>query len=541
MARSPHPQGRHARSAEATSARRGTESGPPLGILLIIGAVVLGLIVVVAVRAQREDSAATADAAAPCPDAVSISAPAELAGLVESYAASGDGCRAATVAGSGPADVEILPGLQTRLPDAALSEPVGTSPVVLAMPEDLAGALGHPDAALTGPVLIEVLAPGAWSERTGAEESGEFRIRLPDPTVTTLGATGLSALVGALVDAPTASVDDLPAAIRTGALGRLARALQPVAPNDPLFPDVTDAAEFATETSAVLTTEAALRAHQGGSPTVALVGVVVGDGAARVPLRVRGADADLMDHVLGQEGQDIIRAAGYFGADGQPPTERGPIAADLVTGDPVVLDERALVAAPSLLDAAVRPRDIVVLADLSDGLREPFTGDVSRQAAVAAAAEGVVPPGADVRVSLWLGGEEGPEQALTPELATTETLAAVQAGIAGSAPAGTPDLATAIRETLGHSLVYAREPDRELVLLVIVPAGREISDEEESALLTYLRSAVRPDQPMRLSVLSVGGPAPDLDAIAAAGRGVATSATSPDELPGALTTAVVGR
>lgn len=542
MAQSPRDEGRHARSGSPAPVPRQASDGPPLGILLIVAAVVLGLIAVVAVRAQREDAGNTsATGSVPCADAIVVSAPAELTSLVESYASSGDGCRVATLGGAASADVRILTGSEPRVPGAALSQPVGTSPVVLALPEDLATAIGYPDSGLDGAGLTAVLSPGAWAARGGEEAWGEFRIRVPEPETTTLGATGVSALVGTLVGASTATIDDLPAAIQTGALGQLARALLSAPPEEPLFPEVPDVAGFAASTSGVLTTEAGLRAHQSTASAVPLVGVVIGDGSARVPLRVGGANDRLLDHLLGEEGQRLIRAAGYYGADGQPPTERGPITADLVSGAAVVLDERQLVAAPALLDAAVRARDVVVLVDSSAGLAEPLEGDTTRQAAVAAAAQGVVPVGADVRLSLWLSGADGPRQALSPELATAPTLSAVGGAIVGSVPEGVPDLETAIRETLGHSLVYARAPDRELVLLVIVPAGRELSDEQESRLLTYLRSAARPDQALRLSVVSVGGASPDLDAIAAAGRGVATSATSLAELPGALTTAVVGR
>lgn len=554
MTEQPHSAGRHARSssrrrppsaAAAGTPRRGaatqTAGGPPLGVLLIVAAVVLGLIAVVAVRAQREDTEPARSAPTTmCPDALRVSAPDELAAVVEAYAAGGDGCLAADVT-SGPADVHLLTGTESRIPATALSDPVATSPVVLALPEELAAALGERDSALDGTALSEALSPGVWDGRGADGSWGEFRIRLSAPETTTLGATGVSALVGALVGSATAAIDDLPEAVATGSLGRLARALQPVPSDEPLFPDASDVAEFSATASAVLTTEAGLRAHLATSPDLTLVGVVIGEGAAHVPLRVRGDAEPLLEFLRGEEGQRLVRAAGYFGADGAPPTERGPIAADLVVADPVVLDERQLVSAAPLLDAAVRPRDIVVLVDASAPLGEPLEEGVTRQAAVAAAAQGVVPAGADVRLSLWLGGAGGLEQVLPPEPASAETLAAVGARIVGTTPAGTSDLESAIRETLGHSLVYARQPDRELVLLVIVPAGRELGEEAQSRLLTYLRSVVRPDQPLRVSVMSVGGPASDLDAIAAAGRGVATSAASVADLPGALTTAVVGR
>jgi hypothetical protein len=516
----------------------GGSDGPPLGILIIVGLLVVGLIAVVAVRAQREE--ATDQTLAACADAVSVTAPATLAPVVEAYAATGDGCAAATLVTSGTADVRILDGSEARVPDTALSEPVGTSPVVLAMTEDAAAAVGHPQAPLSGDELSAVLAPGAWSAR-GTPEWGEFRIRVPDPATTALGATGVSALVGALVGSTTATVDQLPAAVASGALGALARAVEAVPAGDPVFPDVDDAAAFTTSTSAVLTTEAALRDYGQSQTSVPLVGTVIGDGAVHAPLRVRGSAPELVDYLLSAEGQELVRAAGFYGADGTPPTERGPVPVDLLADERVVLDDRELVAAPALLGAALQPRDIVVVMDTASTMGEPLEGAASRQEALAAAAEGVVPEGADVRVSLWLGTDAGAVQVGGTQPATPQTLSAVRDGIAGAELAGDPDLAAAIREVLAFSLVYAREPDRELVVLVVVPAGRELTDEQEADVTGYLRSAVRPDQAVRLSVVSVGGPAPDLDPLVATGRGVAVPAPTAADLPAALTAAVVGR
>ncbi|MGA8044690.1 MAG: vWA domain-containing protein [Dermatophilaceae bacterium] len=533
------PGRRQARSQQVTGASfAGGSDGPPLGILLIVALVVVGLIAVVAVRAQRED--ATVTGPAPCTDAVTVSAPPGLSAVVDGYAATGDGCAAATMVTSASADVRILDGSEARVPDTALSEPVASSPVVLAMTEQAAGAVGAPTVSLSDDELRAVLAPGAWASR-GTPEWGEFRIRVPEPAVTALGATGVSALVGTLVGSSTATVDQLPAAVSSGALGALARAAQAVPPEEALFPEVADTAQFTAASSAVVTTEAALGEYLRGEEALPLVGVVIGNGAAHVPVRVRGSAPGLVDYLLSNQGQELLRAAGYYGANGAPPTERGPVAVDLLAEEPLMLDDRELVAAPALLGAALQPRDVVVLVDTAAAMAEPVTGAASRQEALAAAAEGVVPVGADVRVSLWLGTAEGATQALTAQPATDETLAAVRNGISAADIGGNPDLAAAIREALAFSLVYAREPDRELVLLVVVPAGRELTDEQEADVTGYLRSAVRPDQQLRLSVVSVGGPASDLDTLVTTGRGVAAPAPTADDLPAALTAAVVGR
>ena len=510
-----------------------------MGVLLIVGVLVIGLIAVVAVRAQREETATSA-APSPCVDAVTVSAPPALSPVVEGYAATGDGCAAATLVTSGSADVRLLDGSEPKVPDTALSEPVGSSPVVLAMTEEAAGAAGGLARPLSGDELRAVLVPGAWATM-GAPDWGEFRIRIPDPDTTALGATGVSALVGALVGSSTATVDQLPAAVSSGALGALARAAEAIPAEDETFPDAADAAEFTAASSAVLTTEAALREHLRDEAAVPLVGVVIGDGAAHVPLRVRGSAPTLVDYLLSSRGQELIRAAGYYGADGRPPTERGPVTSDRLSDEPVVLDDRQLVAAPALLGAALQPRDVVVLVDTSAAMAEPLGGEESRQAALAVAAEDVVPAGADVRVSLWLGTADGATEALSAQPATEQTLAAVRDGISAAEVGGGPDLAAAIRETLASSLVYDRDPDRELVLLVVVPAGRELTDEQEAAVTGYLRSAVGPGEQVRLSVVPVGGPAPDLDALVTTGRGVAAPAPAAADLPAALTAAVVGR
>ncbi|KAB7745988.1 hypothetical protein GA707_00105 [Nostocoides sp. F2B08] len=547
MAPTDRTPGRHARGRSGGRRERspsiagasfaGGSEGPPLGILLIVGLLVVGLIAVVAVRAQREK--ATTSAPAPCADAVTVSAPPGLSDVVDGYAATGEGCAAATLVASGLADVRIVDGREARVPDTALSDPVASSPVVLAMTEEAARAAESLTQPLSGDELRAVLVPGTWA--TKGTEWGEFRIRLPDPDTTAVGATGVSALVGALVGSSTATVDQLPAAVSSGALGALARATEPVPADEPAFPEVGGAAEFTPVASAVVTTEAALTEYLGNDGAVPVVGVVIGDGAAHVPLRVRGSAPELVDYLLSDPGQEEIRAAGYYGVDGSPPTARGPVAVDQLADEPVVLDDRELVAAPALLGAALRPRDVVVLVDTTAEMSEPVDGAGSRQAALAVAAEDVVPAGADVRVSLWLGTPEGATEALSAQPATDETLEAVRDEIDGAEVGGSPDLAAAIRETLASTLVYDREPDRELVLLVVVPAGRELTDEQESAVSGYLRSAVRPDQDVRLSVVSVGGPAPDLDPLVTTGRGVVAPAPTAADLPAALTAAVVGR
>ena len=198
MASTDRASGRHARSRSERRPPRsrpiagtsfgGGSDGPPLGILLIVAVLVVGLIAVVAIRAQRED--ATATGRAPCTDAVTVSAPPGLSAAVDGFAATGDGCAAATLVTSGSADVRILDGSEARVPDTALSDAVASSPVVLAMTEEAADAVGGSSAALSDDGLRAVLAPGAWASR-GTPEWGEFRIRVPEPASTAVGATGI--------------------------------------------------------------------------------------------------------------------------------------------------------------------------------------------------------------------------------------------------------------------------------------------------------------------------------------------------------------
>lgn len=86
----------------------------------------------------------------------------------------------------------------------ATAESVVTTPIVLAMPEPMARALGWPDAAIGWTDLLRLASePGGWAAM-GHPEWGAFKLGKTNPNIST---TGLSATVGAFVAATGVSSD----------------------------------------------------------------------------------------------------------------------------------------------------------------------------------------------------------------------------------------------------------------------------------------------------------------------------------------------
>jgi Ca-activated chloride channel family protein len=84
------------------------------------------------------------------------------------------------------------------------AEPVVSTPIVLAMPEPMARALGWPDAAIGWSDLLNLANhPDGWGAK-GYSEWGAFKLGKTNPNIST---TGLSATVGAFVAATGTSSD----------------------------------------------------------------------------------------------------------------------------------------------------------------------------------------------------------------------------------------------------------------------------------------------------------------------------------------------
>ena len=314
-----------------------------------------------------------------------------------------------------------------------------------------------------------------------------------------------------------------------------------VAPSDAaLLPAATTETEFASVADGVLTTEAELIAYASSSEvsTVPLVGLVIGDGSAQVPVRIAGTDDGFGDFAMSDAGQESLREAGFYGAGGEAPTTRGPINAAVATGAPVLLTADELAAAPGLLPAAAQERDVVLLVDAADGLTAGLAG-TTRQAALADAIAGVDVAGVSATASLWVSRADGARQVRAPQPVDADLLSSLGTDIETADP-GSTDLTAAIRQTLGNAVVYSEEPDREVLVLVIVPAGAALSSADQASLLTYLRSTLRPDGAVRVSVLGVGGEVSGFDQVMATGRGSLTTATTPQELSAALADAFGG-
>jgi Ca-activated chloride channel family protein len=86
----------------------------------------------------------------------------------------------------------------------AQAEPVVSTPIVLAMPEPMARALGWPDTAIGWADLLHLAnEPAGWGAK-GHPEWGTFKLGKTNPNIST---TGLSATVGAFVAATGTSSD----------------------------------------------------------------------------------------------------------------------------------------------------------------------------------------------------------------------------------------------------------------------------------------------------------------------------------------------
>ncbi len=232
----------------------------------------------------------------------------------------GKTCPAATVARASAASATSAAVMLT-VPDAPVTDAVATTPVVLAMPKEMATELGWP-----GPLMPNVVQDLFTDKRTwktmGHPEWGAFRIAAPDPNTTLVGSVAFGTLT-ALANGGTPvtkapnyyqpSTADI-AVVHTEQ--KITTLTESVDEANSLL-DAATPDEFARTASAVVTTERDVIAHNASNPQVQFVAIPLGAGAATVPVTVAatssggGAATAFAGYARTPAGTIALQAAGW--------------------------------------------------------------------------------------------------------------------------------------------------------------------------------------------------------------------------------------
>lgn len=257
---------------------------------------------------SASSSAATSTAGSSCAQTLSVWTGNADDRLVDRLASSSRGTCVRPAANAASANLS----LDTRDPGSGAL--VGVSPVVLAVPSDLASAFGPADKDNLGAWMR---GSKTWA-KTGHTDMGEFRIVADDPATSPTSALGYGALVTTVNGGPPSSASDYtnltPETLAvmkvehrmtgTSTLMSSRRAL-----------GAPSLAAFGKQGSVVLTTEREVRAHNAGDPTVRFTALPLLGGAMAAPVIAddqRGTAAtQLVKHLSSSSGAAQLDAAGW--------------------------------------------------------------------------------------------------------------------------------------------------------------------------------------------------------------------------------------
>ncbi|HSF97090.1 MAG TPA: VWA domain-containing protein [Ornithinibacter sp.] len=331
---------RHAAAQRTTRARQ--------VLAALVGS---GVVAAAAISVARATGDSAADTRTVCVDAVALIAPGLPAAHADAIVAAaadhlGGDCRgvrlaerdeAADAVRLGPpvVDVGAASTQAAPSPDAVspVARTVATSPVVLAMPTQMATVLGASalDTATLGSLLT---TPSAWSA-LGHPEWGSFTIDSPDPATTALGAAAFAGLAGVANGGPLDGAPDY-ATPSPGDLAviKLEHALRTESRTDGTLPTPATVADSAATASAFVTTEADLARYAASSPAVPMTGFPVAGGATVLDWVVSspsGASPTLRQRtsriasaLASAQGRAALSAAGLRTPSGPAPTPPAP-------------------------------------------------------------------------------------------------------------------------------------------------------------------------------------------------------------------------
>jgi Ca-activated chloride channel homolog len=431
-----------------------------------------------------------------------------------------------TVAAARPDAAQLLP---TEPPPSLAS-----SPVVLAMQQPMAEALGWPERELGWSELLGAFAQGQTWEQFGHPEWGPLRLGLSDPTRSTAGLGGIMTVLD--LDSDSALSDQ-------ELLGGIAFSqLITASEEDPsrlLQPYAEAGAEPAQLPAGFTVLERDLAVHAADSPAVPLVPVYVREGTlyADYPytvLRASWVDADRQDlagqflaYLTGSAGREAYSAAGFRGAGheaaGAPllATDRG-FAAE-VASPPRQPTPQGVAELLAMWPALFRPANVLLLLDVSGSMNDEVPGtDQSRLSLLqSAATQGLGLLNNQTFVGLWEFSTEltpdTPYRVLVPVGPSNEEVGGVnrRQALLGAIQGLRADGGTGLYDTVHDAYLTMQEAwqaDASNLVVVITDGKDEFHDGRSlPQLLDELGEAVQPDRPLPIVAMAVG---PEADAAA---------------------------
>jgi Ca-activated chloride channel family protein len=430
------------------------------------------------------------------------------------------------VAAGRPDAAELLP--------TETSPSLASSPVVLAMQQPMAEALGWPDRDIGWADLLGSFARGQTWEQFGHPEWGRLRLGMADPTRSTAGLAGVVTVLD-LDNDNTLSDQEL--------LGGIAFTQFVTAYEDDTGALLRSYAGSEVEPSALPAgfpvLERDLAAHAAEGPAVPLVPVYVREGTlfADYPYTVLRASwvdenrqrlaSQFLEYLAGPDGQQAYAEAGFRAPDHAAASvpllspEHG-FAAE-VTSPPRGPTPEGLGQLLGMWPVLVRPNNVLIVLDTSGSMNNEVPGtDLTRlQLLQNAATEGIALLNNQTVVGLWEFSSEltptTPYRELVPvgpageDLGGGDRRQAMLASIQGLSASGGTGLYDTIHDAY-LAMQRAWQPDAQN-LLVVVTDGKDEDHEGRSLpqLLDALGEAVQPDRPLPVIALAVG---PEADAAA---------------------------
>jgi Ca-activated chloride channel homolog len=444
---------------------------------------------------------------------------------------------------------------------------IATSPLVIAMPQPMAEALGWPDVQVGWGDLAELAAdPAGWGS-AGHPEWGAFRLGKTNPNFST---SGLNATIGTYFAATGTASDLTVDMVGDPATTEFVSGVESAVVHygDTTLTFLSNLLRADREgrglsyVSAVSVEEKSVLDYNRGNPaadpeltdtqppSIPLVamypaeGTLVSDNpwfvleAPWVDAATRAAAQDLEAHLLGEESQQLFLDEGFRGADGSP----GP-QATLDNG--LLADEpQAVLTPPSgeVLDAVLRsweenrkPAKVLMVLDVSGSMGDTVSGSgLSRlglaQAATLTALDGFAEQD---EIGLWIFSSEQGQNSDVPytplvEIAPAETsLPQIEAVVPNLIPNG----GTALYATTkaAHAALEQEASDRRIEAVVLLTDGvNEHPDNDLAAVVTQLQT--EPGEPsVRVFTIGYGEDADQqtLQAIAEASDARSYNASDP--------------